>query len=133
MPFLTPHHGICGNWNMTPGDREVRKHPLHLFPVSCGGASSSRTQMHLRQNRHGEKGLCVGALCPHTEQLLQWSSPELCGILLGVVALGAEWSCWGRLFLHAEFSSFSSILRGFYLCEEVLTNSITGEAKQDLD
>lgn len=98
VPFLTAHHRICGNWNMTPGDLEkVRKHPLHLFPVSCGGASSSRTQMHLRQLEQTwrERSLCRCLVSPHTEQLLQWLSPELRGILLQVVALGAEWSCLG--------------------------------------
>lgn len=110
MPVLTLRHGICGNWNTTPGDKKkVKKHPCSLFSVPCRGAPSSRVQMRLRRSEQRWQVPFVAALCHHScssGQGAGWHSP-LCSNIGHPTEQGAK-PIWTVYFYMLSFFPFSS-------------------------
>lgn len=100
---VSPHQGIGGNRNATPGDEKVRKQPCSLFPVSCQGASSSRVQMRGHHwNRGGEVSAWrpgVSPAAPLTESSTVWHVP-------GCNDTGCQ--CLGGLFYMLSFPPLAS-------------------------
>lgn len=115
VPVLTRHHGICGNWNTTPGDsKKVQKHPHSLSPASCHAASGSRVQTRLRHLEQGWWRFCVTALlitaAPGTKSKAAWPSPVCHNAGCPMEQRGSP----GWAVYHCMLSPpLSSLLRGF--------------------